>query len=83
MRKLTQLYRIEIQQIIFYFTNLICENLCCLCYLRAFDTTTGKFNYFPPEPSLNVKIDFKVVTIVFFILYSNVRYISNHFMPFK
>jgi len=36
MRKLTQSYRIEIQQITFYFANLLCENLC---YLRAFDTT--------------------------------------------
>jgi len=40
MRKLTQSYEIEILQIIFYFTNLICENLCYLRYLRAFDTTT-------------------------------------------
>jgi len=38
MRKLTQSYQIGIQQITFYFTNLICENLCCLRYLRAFDT---------------------------------------------
>jgi hypothetical protein len=41
MRKSTQSYQIEIQQITFYFTNLICENLCCLRYLRAFDTATS------------------------------------------
>jgi len=40
MRKLTQSYQIEIQTTTFYFTNLICENLCWLCYLRAFDTAT-------------------------------------------
>ncbi len=40
MRKLTQSYQNGIQQIISYFTNLICENLCCLRYLRAFDTAT-------------------------------------------
>jgi len=26
-----------------YFTNLICENLCCLRYLRAFDTDDSIF----------------------------------------
>ena len=40
MRKSTQSYQIGIQQITFWFTNLICENLCCLRYLRAFDTAT-------------------------------------------
>jgi len=40
MHKLTQSYQIGIQQITCWFTNLICENLCCLRYLRAFDTAT-------------------------------------------
>ena len=39
-RKITQSYQIRIQGITFSFTNLICENLCRLRYLRAFDTTT-------------------------------------------
>jgi hypothetical protein len=39
-RKITQSYQIRIQGVTFSFTNLICENLCCLRYLRAFDTTT-------------------------------------------
>ena len=40
--KSTQSYQIGIQQITFYFTNLICENLCCLRYLRAFETALSR-----------------------------------------
>jgi len=40
--KSTQSYQIGIQQMTFYFTNLICENLCCLRYLHAFETTSPR-----------------------------------------
>jgi len=40
--KSTQSYQIGTPQITFYFTNLICENLCCLRYLRAFETASSR-----------------------------------------
>ena len=42
IHKSTQSYQIGTPQITFYFTNLICENLCCLRYLHAFETTSPR-----------------------------------------
>jgi len=53
--KSTQSYQIGIQQITFYFINLICENLCCLRYLRAFETalSRGLLLFFLKPPGIH------------------------------
>ena len=63
MRKLTQSYWIEVQQIIFNITNLSCEKLWCLRYLCAFpvpffseNATLYSFAYFYPLNSLFLSI---------------------------
>ena len=51
MRKLTQSYQLGILQIIFWFTNLICENLCCLRAFVTFVVKSIATNYSNIQPT--------------------------------